>query len=66
MAKIAFDFSKIWNFPSSSFIFQKLENYSLKIPPATTLPYCDVQLPHCFVGEDAFPLKTYLMKHYSG
>lgn len=51
---------------SSSFIFQKPENDSIKIPPATTLPYCDVQLSHCFVGDDAFPLKTYLMKPYPG
>ena len=48
------------------FIFQKLEIDFLKIFPATALPNCDVQLPYCFVGGDAFPLKSYLMKPYPG
>ena len=53
-------------FSSFFFIFQKLEIESLKILPATTLPNCYVKLPHCFVGDDAFPLKSYLMKPYPG
>ncbi|XP_045106669.1 protein ALP1-like [Portunus trituberculatus] len=37
-----------------------------KIPPSTPIPFTRRQCPFVIVGEDAFPLKTYLMKPYPG
>jgi hypothetical protein len=34
------------------------------IPNETTLPKSNKCLPHVFVGDDAFPLKTYILKPY--
>jgi len=42
-----------------------LETPSLKFPEDTILPHSEVTLPHIFVGGEAYPLATYLMKPYS-
>ncbi|KAK4304444.1 hypothetical protein Pmani_023616 [Petrolisthes manimaculis] len=43
-----------------------LEENKLKVPGDASLPYSDLQSPYVIVGDDAFPLKTYLMKPYPG
>jgi hypothetical protein len=40
----------------------------LNIPPAKPLPFSKsaVSIPHVIVGDEAFPLKTYMMRPYAG
>lgn len=45
---------------------QGIEDKILSIPPATSLPFVTNKSPFVIVGDDAFPLKTYLMKPYPG
>ncbi|XP_068083809.1 uncharacterized protein [Anabrus simplex] len=42
-----------------------LETKNLNIPENKNLPGTDIHLPHVIVGDEAFPLKTYLMRPYS-
>jgi hypothetical protein len=37
----------------------------LKLPEDTVVPNSEITLPHVFVGDEACPLTTYLMKPYS-
>jgi hypothetical protein len=46
-------------------ISRKLENNMLGIPPAAKIIGTDWLCPYMVVADDAFPLKTYLMKPYS-
>jgi hypothetical protein len=48
-----------------SALYQRLETRSLKMPEDTVVPNSDITLPHVFVGDEAYPLTTYLMKLYS-
>ena len=41
-----------------------LDENTLNIPTAESLPRNSLQLPFVVVGDDAFPLKKYLMKPY--
>lgn len=41
-----------------------LEEQKLQVPGDALLPYSSTQSPYVIVGDDAFPLKTYLMKPY--
>ncbi|KAG7156527.1 antagonist of life heterochromatin protein 1-like 2 [Homarus americanus] len=43
-----------------------LEENKLQIPAPASLPFSTVQSPYVIVGDDTFPLKTYLMKPYQG
>lgn len=43
-----------------------LEKEKLQVPPPDTLPFADQKVPYVIVGDDAFPLKNYLMKPYPG
>ncbi|KAJ8025522.1 Protein ALP1-like [Holothuria leucospilota] len=52
-------------FSRSAFGIQ-LENDTLPIPVPTHLPGTDVEVPYVFVGDEAFPLKKYLMRPYPG
>lgn len=54
------------NVYESSGISQRLREETFGIPPSAQLPYSDVVLPMFLVGDEAFPLKSYLMKPFSG
>ena len=45
-------------------IYEKLQSNDLRLPPDKPLPGREKPIPHLIVGDDAFPLKTYLMKPY--
>ena len=51
----------VWD---SSKFKSAIENSALNIPPEECLPGTDVSVPYVFLGDDAFPLKTYFMKPY--
>ena len=53
--------SGVWN---NSDLRQRIENNDLSIPDPSPLPYGNVRIPLVFVGDDAFALKTYMMKPY--
>ena len=48
-----------------SALYQSLETRSLKLPEDTVLPNSEITLPYAFVGDEAYPLTTCLMKQYS-
>ncbi|XP_054016723.1 uncharacterized protein LOC128897073 isoform X2 [Hylaeus anthracinus] len=48
----------------NSQIFSELENGNLKLPSSRRLPNWSVEAPFVFVGDEAFPLKQYLMKPF--
>lgn len=41
-----------------------MENNMLNLPPERTLPGTNKHFPYVFVGDDAFPLRTYMVKPY--
>ena len=53
--------SGVWN---SSDLRRKIEDDDLSIPSPTPLPYGCIRTPYVFVGDDAFVLKSYMMKPY--
>ena len=54
--------SGVWN---SADLRRKIEDDDLSIPSPTPLPYGCIRTPYVFVGDDAFALKSYMMKPYS-
>lgn len=51
---------------SNTTLAQALERDQLHFPPAKPLHHAsDVEIPYFIVGDDAFPMKPYLMKPYS-
>ena len=42
-----------------------LENGTLGLPPPTALPGDDTAIPHFLIGDDAFPLRQWLMKPFA-
>src|SRR6478609_3707554 len=44
---------------------KKLERNTLGIPSAEPIPGMDIPCPYMIVADDAFPLKTFIMKPYS-
>ena len=53
--------SGVWN---RSDLRRKIEDDDLSIPYPTPLPYGCIRTPYVFVGDDAFALKSYMMKPY--
>lgn len=47
-------------------IAKALEHGHLNLPPPRPLPYRDTPVPFVLVGDDAFAMKPYLLKPYSG
>jgi len=45
---------------------KSLENGSLNIPNDEILPNTNISVPYVILGDEAFPLKTYLMRPYPG
>lgn len=43
-----------------------LQQENLNIPARSTIPNTDIPVPYVIVGDEAFPLKTYLMRPYPG
>lgn len=46
-------------------LYAAIENNTLNIPPPRQLPSSSIELPFVIVADDAFALKTYLMKPFS-
>uniref|UniRef100_A0A182S0E7 DDE Tnp4 domain-containing protein n=1 Tax=Anopheles funestus TaxID=62324 RepID=A0A182S0E7_ANOFN len=42
-----------------------LENQQLNLPPESSLPGSNITAPYVFIGDEAFPLRTNLIKPYS-
>ena len=53
--------SGVWN---SSDLRRKIEDNCLNIPAPTPLPLEYIRIPYVFAGDDAFALKSYMMKSY--
>lgn len=51
---------------ASSELAVALENNTLQLPAPKRLPNSTKVLPHVIVGDDAFPLKPYLLKPFPG
>ncbi|XP_071628812.1 uncharacterized protein [Temnothorax longispinosus] len=45
---------------------QKFENNEMKLPKPAPISKNGDNLPYCLVGDEAFPLKTYLLRPYPG
>ena len=43
-------------------LYKALENSTAGLPPRTLLPHDDQPLPHFIAGDDAFGLRTWLLK----
>jgi hypothetical protein len=51
----------IW---THSNIGKAFESCNLSVPGPSSLPGTNTELPHVIVGDEAFPLKTYIMRPY--
>ena len=45
-------------------LFRAVDNGYAGLPPDSPYPYTDVDMPFAFVGDEAFPLRAYLMKPF--
>ena len=53
--------SGVWN---ASDMRKRIEDDDLGIPAPKPLPFGWIKVPYVFVGDDAFAVKTYMMKPY--
>lgn len=51
---------------ANSNLGKALHRGSMNIPANLTIPNTDTQVPYVIVGDEAFPLKPYLMRPYPG
>lgn len=49
---------------SNSNILKRLENKTLKLPYPSKLPNSNIISPYTFIADEAFPLRTYMMRPY--
>lgn len=49
---------------ASSTLFNLIENNNFNIPPPKELPNINIKVPHVLVGDEAYPLKSYLMRPF--
>ena len=49
----------------ASHLYRALEERTLRLPEAAVPEYGSTRLPFVIVGDEAFPLKNYLMRPYS-
>lgn len=49
---------------SNSNILKRLENKTLKLPFPKALPNSNIFSPYTFIADEAFPLRTYIMRPY--
>ncbi|CAK1590297.1 unnamed protein product [Parnassius mnemosyne] len=49
---------------SNSKFFQELNSGNIQLPPEERLPNSDIVAPYVFLGDEAFPLKTFIMRPY--
>lgn len=50
---------------AESNVYQRLERKTLNIPDDETIPSTNIAAPFVLLGDDAYPLKRYLLKPYS-
>ncbi|GLV37962.1 hypothetical protein CBL_20393, partial [Carabus blaptoides fortunei] len=50
----------------NSTFLKRLQDGTLNIPSGGFLPHTNIQTPYVLVGDEAFPLKPFLMKPYPG
>lgn len=51
---------------ANSNLEKSLDNEKLNVPEDRTLPGTNIIVPYVILGDEAFPLKTYLMRPYPG
>lgn len=51
---------------ANSNLGKALQRGSLNVPVNSTIPNTNIQIPYVIVADEAFPLKTYLMRPYPG
>ncbi|CAK9291812.1 unnamed protein product [Gordionus sp. m RMFG-2023] len=51
---------------ANSKIYKMIENGEIQLPPSKKLPNSSLLFPHFFVTDDAYPLKSYILKPYKG
>lgn len=49
---------------SNSKFYQRIDDGSLKLPEETNLPNSNVLAPFVFIGDEAFPLRNYIMRPF--
>lgn len=51
---------------TTSTLFNLLETKNFNVPSDKKLPNSDAKVPHVLIGDEAYPLKPYLMRPYPG
>lgn len=49
---------------ASSTLFYLIDNDKFNIPPEKNLPGTNIKVPHVLIGDEAYPLKPYLMRPF--
>lgn len=49
---------------SNSNFYKRIENGSLKLPTETKFPNSNFSTPYVFIGDEAFPLRNYMMRPF--
>lgn len=49
---------------ASSTLFNLIDNNNFNVPPEKNLPGTNLKVPHVLIGDEAYPLKIYLMRPF--